>query len=244
MDCWKLDLRLLLGAGLVSAGLAGVAPASAALITYNVNLNFNPLVQEAPAGAGSVGTVTGTVTIDTSIPIRDTRIAGQTGYQPTNITAVDLTESTNDGQATIGGAFGSPTYTSFTFNETGPVTHTFFGSPIVFQLSTAEISQNSFEFGGQPFLFVSFQTNDSYLDGTLIGPTIQFDFPYPQGVDVAPGNFDSITSETKYLYGSVTVVSGAPELSTWTLILLGFAGLAGVGSRTRSNARRRAEAAF
>ena len=210
-------------------------PAEAALITYDVNLNFNPLMTEAAPGAGSVGTITGTVTIDTSIPIRDTRIMNQTGYQPTDVVAVDLTESTNDGHATIGGAFGSPTYTTFAFNEYQPVTHIFIGSPIVFQTSTAAIAQNSYEFGGNPFIFLFFQTNDSYLDGTLIGPTIQFDFPFPQGGNVAAGNFDSITSETKYLYGSVTV-SGVPEVSTWAMMLLGFAGL-GFAAHRRTKAR-------
>jgi hypothetical protein len=210
-------------AGLALAGLAGVTPASAGLITYDVNLNFNPTQTEAPPGAGSVGTITGTFTIDTSIPIQDSLIPGQTVYQPTDVTAVNLVESTNDGNANIGGAFGSPTYTSFTFNETGPVTHIFFGSPIVFQLTTAQISEANYKFGGLPYIFLTFQTNDSYLDGTLIGPTIQFDFPYPQGGNVLAGNFDSITSETKYLYGSVT--TGVPELPAWALMLVGFGGL-------------------
>jgi hypothetical protein len=210
-------------------------PAGAAIITYDVSLNFNPLATEASPGAGPVGTITGTVTIDTSIPIRDTRISNQTGYQPTDVVGVDLTESTNDGQATIGGAFGSPTYTSFMFNEYQPVTHIFFGSPIVFQTSTAEIGQNNYEFNGNPFMFLFFQTNDSYFDGTLIGPTIKFDFPFPQGGDVAAGNFDSITSETKYLYGSVT--TGVPEIPTWAAMLLGFAGL-GFAAHRRATPKR------
>ena len=151
-----------------------IAPASATLITYNVNLNFNPTRQEAPPGAGSVGTITGTFTIDTSIPIQDSLIPGLTNYQPTDVTAVDLVESTNNGQANIGGAFGSPNYTSFTFNETGPGTHIFFGSPIVFQLTTAAISEANYKFGGLPYIFLTFQTNDSYFDGSLIEPTIQF----------------------------------------------------------------------
>ena len=100
-------------------------PPAPELITYDVNLNFNPTQTEAPPGVGSVGTITGTFTIDTSIPIQDSLIPGQTVYQPTDVTAVNLVESTNDGNANIGGAFGSPTYTSFTFNETGPVTHIF-----------------------------------------------------------------------------------------------------------------------
>ncbi len=207
------------------------AQANAAIIVYDVDLNFNPLQEEAAPGAGSVGTITGTVTVDTSIPVRDTRIASQTGYQPTDVVGVDLTESTNDRQATIGGAFGSPNYTSFTFNEYKPVTHIFFGSPIVFQTSTAQISQNNYEFNGDPYIFLFFQTNASYLDGTLIGPTIQFDFPFPQGGDVAAGNFDSITSETKYLYGSVTPAA-VPEPATWVTMGFGI-GATGIWARRR-----------
>jgi hypothetical protein len=225
---------VLCAAGLTLAGLAGLTPASAELITYDVNLNFNPTEQEAPPGAGSVGTITGTFTINTSIPILDTLIPGQTGYQPTDVTAVDLVESTNDRLPNIGGAFGSPTYTSFTFNETGPVIYTFLGSPIVFQLTTAEISQANYKFGGLPYIFLTFQTNDSYHDGSLIGPTIQFDFPYPQGGDVLAGNFDSITRENKYLYGSVT--TGAPELPAWALMLVGFGGL-GFAAYRRSDGK-------
>jgi hypothetical protein len=231
-----MTLPKTLSAGLAAAVLAA-SPASAAPITYEVNLNFKPLVLEAPPGPGSVGTITGTVTIDTSIPIRDGRIPNQTGYQPTDVVAVDLTEATNDGHAYIGGAFGSPSYTTFTFNEYQPVTYTFFGSPIVFQTSTAEISQNNYEFGGQSFIFSFFQTNASYFDGSLIGPTIGFDFPFPQGGDVQAGNFDSITSETKY-YGSVTTqaAAAAPEPATWAMVLGGFAAL-GFASR-RAGVRR------
>ncbi len=218
-------------AAALAVACALAAPASAAIITYDVDLNFNPLQTEAAPGAGSVGTITGTVTIDTSIPVRDTRIMNQTGYQPTDVVGVDLTEATNDGQAAIGGAFGSPTYTTFMFNEYKPVTHIFFGSPIVFQTSTAEISQNNYEFNGDPFIFLFFQTNDSYFDGTLIGPTIQFDFPFPQGGDVEAGNFDSITSETKYLYGSVTPAV-APEPATWGMMGLGI-GATGLWARRR-----------
>jgi hypothetical protein len=77
-------------------------------------MNFNPTVQEAPPGAGSVGTITGTVTFDNS---------------SNTLVAVDLTEATNDGLANIGGGFGSPTYTSITFTQIEPDVITFFGSP-------------------------------------------------------------------------------------------------------------------
>ena len=71
------------------------------------------------------------------------------------------------------------------------------------------------------------------------GPTIQFDFPYPQGGDVLAGNFDSITSQTKYLYGSVTLAGGVPESSTWALMALGIGGLgAALRSRRRTATAR------
>ena len=117
----------LLGCAVVAA-LGSAGSASAELLTYNVNMNFDPTTQE---GGPGVGTITGTFTIDTSIPIAGT--PGATTTQPTDVVAVDLVESTNDGLPYIGGAFGSPTYTSFAFNEYQPVTHIFFGSPIVFQ---------------------------------------------------------------------------------------------------------------
>ena len=84
-------------------------------------------------------------------------------------------------------------------------------------------------------MFVTVQSNLSLLDGIEIGPYFQFDFP-EQGGSVQPGNFDSITSENRYLYGTVTLASGVPEPSTWAMILVGFVGLGFVGYR-RSKAR-------
>ena len=74
------------------------------------------------------------------------------------------------------------------------------------------------------------QSDCCLLDGIEVGPGLQFDFPYPGGGAVTPGNFASITSETRYLYGSVTP-SVAPEPSTWAMMLLGFAGLGFAGYR-------------
>jgi len=93
---------LIFAAGIFAASSAGASP-----ITYDVNLNFDPTVQ---AGGPGVGTVTGTVTIDTASNI---------------VTAVNLTESTNNGLSNIGGSFGSPTYSSFTFNQVGTFTTVF-----------------------------------------------------------------------------------------------------------------------
>ena len=223
-----------LSSGLAAAAVLAAAPASAEVITYDVNLNFNPTQTEAPPGAGSVGTITGTVTIDTSIPVRDLRIANQTGYDTTDVIGVNLTEATNDGIAAIGGGFGSPTYTSFTFTEYQPVTYIFFGSPISLNTSTATLSGGP---GGATYLGLFFQTSASYLDGTLIGPSFQFVFPLPDGGTVLTGNFDSITSETKYLYGSVTV-QAVPEPATWAMMLAGFAAL-GFASRRAGAGRSR-----
>jgi PEP-CTERM motif len=210
----KLGLSAL--AAITAAGLASFSSANAAVVTYDVNMNFNPTVTEAPPGPGSVGTITGTVTYDNS---------------SNALVAVDLTEATNDGLANIGGGFGSPTYTSIAFTETQPDVITFFGSPDPLPTSGSHVEQIS----GQPYLALFFQTSASVLDGTLIGPSFQFDFPEAGGA-VIPGNFDSITSETKYLYGDVTVAGpgapGAPEPATWVMMALGF-GAMGYALRRR-----------
>ena len=191
-------------AGIALCAVLGFAgSASAALITYDVNMNFDPSHQE---GGQGVGTITGTFTIDTS---------------DLDLTSIDLTEKTNTSD-TFGGAFGSPTYTSLTFGSSS--------------LSSASTGQKSDEFGGDPYLFVGIQSSCCLLDGIEIGPGFQFDFPYPQGGSVQPGNFDSITSESRYLYGVVTPeTSGVPEPSNWALMIAG-AGLLGTGLRF---ARRR-----
>jgi hypothetical protein len=195
------------GLAIVGGLAAGGAYASAAILTYDVNMNFDPDVQE---GGPGVGTVTGSFSIDTST---------------TTIVALDLVEATNNGANNIGGAYGSPTYATFTFADTGAYN----------VYASATVGQKSYEFGGDPYLFVSVWTNSAVLDGVLIGPTLQFDFAYPQGGSVQPGNFDSITSENKYLFGPVTPASAAaaPEASTWTMMLAGLAGLGGLGAAKR-----------
>jgi PEP-CTERM motif len=209
-----MKLGLSVFAALTVAGLA--SSANAAIVTYDVNANFNPTVTEAPPGAGSVGTLTGTVTYDNIL---------------NTLVAVDLTEATNDGLPNIGGGFGSPTYTSITFTEIEPDVITFFGSPDPLATSGSHVEQIS----GQPYLALFFQSTNSVLDGTLIGPAVQFDFPEAGGA-VIPGNFDSITSETKYLYGDVTVAGaptpGVPEPSTWVMMAQGF-GAMGYALRRR-----------
>ncbi len=200
-------------------------------------MNFDPTAEDGPPG---VGTVTGTFTIDTSIPIQDSRIAGQTGYQPTDVVAVDLVEKTNvPGLYNIGGAFGTPgPFNVFTFNQLVPDSFIFFGSLVSFPTSTATIGQTPAKFNDEPYMTLFFDTNCCNFDGLPEGPMIMFDFPYPQGGSVLPGNFDSTTSQYQYLYGTVTpVTGGVPETSTWAMMLLGFAGLGFAGYRKATHGR-------
>ena len=128
------------------------------------------------------------------------------------ITAIDITEKTNTTD-TIGSCCGFPSVTSVTFNV---------------------LSLSSIDFGIKPsFPLVRTQSDCCLIDGFEGGPSIQFDFPYPGGGDVQPGNFDSITSDNRYLYGQVTPqsIGGAPEASTWAMMLVGFAGLGLAGYR-------------
>lgn len=197
-----------LGAALARfvAAVCVAAPASAwaGIVTYDVDLNYDPTKEDGGTGKG---TVMGTFAVNN---------------KAWTITSVDLTEKTNDPGYTIGGAFGSPTYTSFTFDEPSQARVTY------------ELGGGS-KFGGSPYLFVFFGTDVSYVDGVNVGPYIQFDFAYPGGGAVEPGNFDLINSETRYLYGNVTV-SGVPEPSTWLLMGIGFAavGFAGYRASRRS----------
>ena len=111
----------------------------------------------------------------------------------------------------------------FNGTEPQPDVITFFGSPDPLPTSGSHVEQIS----GQPYLALFFQTSASVFDGTLIGPSFQFDFPEAGGA-VIPGNFELITSETKYLYGDVTVAGagtptpGVPEPATWVMMALGF----------------------
>ena len=76
----------------------------------------------------------------------------------------------------------------FNGTETQPDVIAFFGSPDPLPTSGSHVEQIS----GQPYLALFFQTSASVFDGTLIGPSFQFDFPEAGGA-VIPGNFNSIT---------------------------------------------------
>jgi hypothetical protein len=188
-----------------AAGMFAASSASASPITYDVNLNFDPTVQ---GGGPGVGTVTGTVTIDTA---------------SNTVTAVNLTESTNNGLSNIGGGFGSPTYSSFTFNQVGQTQ--------TFAFDTVTLLGNN--------ISLFFQSDATIFDGQPIGPTIAIDFPYTQGGAVVPGGFASQTSEGKFLYGAVepAAVVAVPEPSTWAMMILGFASVGFMAYRRRGNSR-------
>ncbi|MBC9878579.1 PEP-CTERM sorting domain-containing protein [Bradyrhizobium sp. INPA01-394B] len=190
--------------------------ASSAPITYDVNASFDPAVF-GTNGPG-IGTVVGTVSIDTSA-----------SSPSAAVTAVNLTESTNNGIAGIGGAFGSPAFSSFTFNQTGTFTIIFFGSPVVFNLATAVVD-------GSGHLVLNVTTNEAVFDGSLIGPSLTLVFP-DGGGNIIPGQFDSHTSEDHLLFGTAEVatpVSAVPEPSTWAMMFLGFFGLGFIAYRRRN----------
>ncbi len=180
-------------------GFAG--PAGASVLTYNANMNFDPTAGESYGGApGGTGTITGTFAIDT---------ASQ------KVVAIDLTENTNDPSHLISPCCGFPSAESFTFTD--------------LSLTTVSFGQAPDKFGGLPYAFVSTQSPCCFIDGFQGGPGFQFDFPYPQGGAVQPGNFDSINSGYQYLFGSVALA--APEPATWAMILAGFAAIGCLGRR-------------
>lgn len=207
----KTLFSLIVGASILAATSAGAAP-----VTYDINASFDPTVF-GTNGPG-VGTVTGTVSIDTSAP--DSTSA---------VTAVSLTESTNNGTAGIGGGFGSQAFSSFTFNQTGNFTIIFFGSPVTFSLANAAVD-------GSGDLVLNVTTSEAVFDGSLIGPSLTLVFP-DGGGNIIPGQFASHTSEDHLLFGTAeiaTSVSAVPEPSTWAMIIMGFCGLGFMAHRRHS----------
>ena len=218
------------GALVFAGGLTLLAqPASATIITYDVNLTFDPnATPELSLGAAGPGTVTGTLTIDTSLPIKveNTAISGPV---PGNLVSVDLVEKSNNG--TILSVFSNSATQGFT--TVTPYNVMFIGSPVTEYPASSEL----FDLYNQPGEWcekVSFSSQPIF-DLIQMGPSITFDFPYTAGGSVIPGNFDSIASTgfNAYLYGTVTPVA-APEPATWAMMLLGFASLGFAAYRKRS----------
>ncbi len=201
-------------------------PASATIITYDVNLTFDPnATPESSLGAAGSGAVTGTLTINTSLPITgETPVSGPV---PGNLVSVDLVEKSNNGTI-LSGFSGSATQV---FDTVTPYVITFLGGPVTEYPAASELSTGGGRVG--TYELVSFSSQPIF-DSIQEGPSIQFDFPYTAGGSVIPGNFDSIASTgfNAYLYGTVTPVS-APEPRTWAMMLLGFASLGFAAYRKR-----------
>ncbi len=207
----------LLGLVAMISALGGVAPARAAFITYTVNLTFDPnSTPQSSLGAAGPGTVTGTFTIDTSIPIDTINQPPPPGAQVTNLVSANLLDASNNGTNLAG--FGDVA-TSQVFNNVTPYQIIFIGSPTTIVPNTAEFTYVQ----GVLYELVSF-SSPPIFDATQIGPSIQFDFPYPTGGSVIPGNFDSIASGgfNSYLYGTV-LPSSVPEPSSVALLASGLA---------------------
>ena len=182
-------------------GLAGSASADI-LTAYDVNLNFDP--SQGDGGPG-VGTITGTLTVDTS---------------NLTLTSFNLTEATNTSD-TFGGGGGTQTFTTLNFTNNSAI-------------SSVSSGTNVGEFGGNPYYFISIQSTCCITPIANFSPGFQFDFPTLGGA-VQPGNFDSTTFGGNYLYGSVTAeISAVPEPSTWAMMILGFAGIGVIAYRRKS----------
>src|SRR5271165_6200415 len=192
-------MRSFLGSIALGALLGFAGPVGASVLTYNAYMNFDPTAGESYGGAPGG---TGTITGTFSI---------DTGQ----VVAIDLTENTHDSGHLISPCCGFPPAESFTFTD--------------LSLTTVSFGQAADKFGGLPYAFVSTQSPCCYIDGFQGGPWFQFDFPYPQGGAVQPGNFDSINTGYQYLFGEVNLA--IPEPATWAMIVAGFAAIGFLGRR-------------
>jgi hypothetical protein len=192
--------------------VSAVTQSRADLLTYNVNFTYDPNSSPSSSlNAAGPGTVTGTFTIDTTIPINSP--TQTTGTQVTNLVSADLFDASNN-STPLSGAYNSPTYE---FNTVTPYVITFIGSPTTIIPNSSELVNN----GGQLYELVDF-SSPPVIDTIQEGPSLQFDFPYPSGGPIIPGNFDSITNTAfnSYLFGTVTLAP-APEPTVFGLTAIG-----------------------
>lgn len=214
----------------VMACLAVAFPSSssmATLITYDVNLHFDP--NSTPSftlGPNGPGTVTGTITIDTSIPIFNYNLGTQIpGYQASNLVSANLSEQSNNG--TVLNGFTNSA--SEIYNNVTPYAIIFFGSPVLEYPVVATLgTENQVLYERLTF------TSPPVIDSIQSGPSIAFDFPFTAGGNVVPGNFDSQASTgfNAYLFGAVTPSNNSvPEPSSMALLGLGAIIVAARGIR-------------
>jgi hypothetical protein len=201
----------LLGLVAIIAAL-GAGPARADLITFSVQMTFDPnSTPQSTLGPNGPGTVTGTFTIDTSIPINNLNAPTQPpGAQVTNLVSADLLEASNNGTI-LSAPSGSTTQT---FTDVTPYQIMFIGQPTTIYPNTAVFH----DVGGMLYEEVTF-SSPPVVDSIQEGPWIQFDFPFPVGGSIIPGNFDSIASTgfNSYLFGTVTPLATVPEPSSLAL---------------------------
>ena len=154
-----------------------VTPSRADLLcTYNVNFTYDPNSSPSSTlGAAGPGTVTGTFTIDTTIPVNSP--TQTTGTQVTNLVSADLFDASNN-DTPLSGASNSPTEE---FNTVTPYVITFIGSPTTIIPNSARLADNS----GQLYELVDF-SSPPVVDTIQEGPSLQFDFPYPDGGPIIP----------------------------------------------------------
>jgi hypothetical protein len=219
----------LLGLVAAIATFGAAEPARAAFITYTVNLTFDPnSTPTMTLGAAGPGTVTGTFTIDTTIPIDTINSPPPAGAQVTNLVSANLLEASNNG--TILSGFSNST--TQVFNDVTPYVITFIGSPVTIYPNSAYYA----EVNGVLYERVFFNS-PPIIDSIQEGPSIVFDFPVLTGGNVIPGNFDSFASTgfNSYLYGTV-LPSSVPEPGSLCLVLVGLAGTLAVRRRLRRSA--------
>ncbi len=151
--------RLFAGIAFGALALGYAAPGSAAIITFDVHLTFDPnSTPTSTLGAAGPGTVTGTLTIDTTKPF------------DANLVAVDLTENSNNGTV-LSGFSGT---TSQLFDTVTPYDVIFFGSPVTEFPATSSGPL----VGSAQYERVSF-SSPPVIDSIQLGRASLLTFPFP-----------------------------------------------------------------